>query len=49
MMGNIINSEESPGQSPQPNDNIVIEMNDINEIEDNLSENYTNIWVTERF
>jgi hypothetical protein len=41
MMGNIINSEESPGQSSLPNDNIVIEMNDINEIEDNLSENYT--------
>ena len=29
-MGNIINSEESLDKSPLPNDNIVIEMNDIN-------------------
>jgi len=40
MMGNI-NSEESIEQSPVPNDNIVIEMNDINEIEDDISENFT--------
>ena len=40
MMGNI-NSEEDIEQSPLPNDNIVIEMNDINEIEDDISENFT--------
>ena len=40
MIGNI-NSEEGIEQSPLPNDNIVIEMNDINEIEDDISENFT--------